>query len=40
MNVENRELQEGEVEEDESWPPLEGRYDPLGSYNYETKKDL
>ena len=30
-NVENRELQEGEVEKDESWPPLDGKYDPLGT---------
>ena len=30
-NVENRELQEGEVEKDESWPPLDGKYDPLGN---------
>lgn len=40
MNVENRELQEGEVEEDESWPPLEGKYDPLGLPHYNSKKIL
>ena len=31
-NVENRELLEGEVEKEEIWPPLEGRYDPLGKH--------